>query len=116
MCSGRCDADCRRHTGCSPARARGMSWGGTVGELPIGRRVAYWRGRRSMSQQIFADRLGKSKSWVDKVERGVRRLDKFSVVYDIADVLNVDVQLLMGRDPERKPGGVACMDQSEVDN
>ena len=48
-------------------------------ELPIGRRVAYWRGRRKMSQQVFADRLGKSKSWVDKVERGVRRLDKFSV-------------------------------------
>jgi transcriptional regulator with XRE-family HTH domain len=87
-----------------------------VVELPIGRRVAYWRGRRSMSQQIFADRLGKSKSWVDKVERGVRRLDKFSVVYDIADVLNVDVQLLMGRDPERRPGTSACMDQSEVDN
>ncbi|WP_343871410.1 helix-turn-helix transcriptional regulator, partial [Dactylosporangium roseum] len=49
-------------------------------ELPIGRRVAYWRNRRKMSQQVFADRLGKSKSWVDKVERGVRRLDKFSVV------------------------------------
>jgi transcriptional regulator with XRE-family HTH domain len=86
-----------------------------VVELPIGRRVAYWRGRRSMSQQIFADRLGKSKSWVDKVERGVRRLDKFSVVYDIADVLNVDVQLLMGREPERRNAGVTCLDQSEVD-
>ena len=49
-------------------------------ELPIGRRVAYWRTRRKMSQQVFADRLGKSKSWVDKVERGVRRLGKFSVV------------------------------------
>jgi transcriptional regulator with XRE-family HTH domain len=45
-----------------------------------------------MSQQVFADRLGKSKSWVDKVERGVRRLDKFSVVYEIADVLSVDVR------------------------
>jgi transcriptional regulator with XRE-family HTH domain len=87
-----------------------------VVELPIGRRVAYWRGRRSMSQQIFADRLGKSKSWVDKVERGVRRLDKFSVVYDIADVLNVEVQQLLGRDPERRPGTSACMDQTEVDN
>ena len=72
-------------------------------ELPIGRRVAYWRGRRKMSQQVFADRLGKSKSWVDKVERGVRRLDKFSVVYEIADVLQVDVQLLLGKDPERRP-------------
>ncbi|MQA28059.1 MAG: helix-turn-helix domain-containing protein, partial [Micromonosporaceae bacterium] len=42
--------------------------------LPIGRRVAYWRQRRKMSQQVFADRIGKSKSWVDKVERGARRL------------------------------------------
>jgi transcriptional regulator with XRE-family HTH domain len=86
-----------------------------VVELPIGRRVAYWRGRRRMSQQIFADRLGKSKSWVDKVERGVRRLDKFSVVYEIADVLQLDVQLLLGREPERRPDTVNCIDQVEVE-
>jgi transcriptional regulator with XRE-family HTH domain len=85
-----------------------------VDELPIGRRVAYWRGRRRMSQQVFADRLGKSKSWVDKVERGVRRLDKFSVVYEIADVLQVDVQLLLGKDPERRAAGVNGIDQVEV--
>jgi transcriptional regulator with XRE-family HTH domain len=85
-----------------------------VDELPIGRRVAYWRARRRLSQQVFADRLGKSKSWVDKVERGVRRLDKFSVVYDIADVLQIDAQLLLGREPERRPGGVTCIDQVEV--
>ncbi len=84
-------------------------------ELPIGRRVAYWRGRRKMSQQVFADRLGKSKSWVDKVERGVRRLDKFSVVYDIADVLQVDVQLLLGRDVGRRPESINCVDQVEVE-
>jgi transcriptional regulator with XRE-family HTH domain len=86
-----------------------------VDELPIGRRVAYWRGRRRMSQQVFADRLGKSKSWVDKVERGVRRLDKFTVVYEIADVLQVDVQLLLGKDAERRPGSVNCIDQVEVE-
>jgi len=84
-------------------------------ELPIGRRVAYWRARRRMSQQVFADRLGKSKSWVDKVERGVRRLDKFSVVYEIADVLQLDVQLLLGKDPERRPDAVNCIDQVEVE-
>src|SRR5262249_3841662 len=77
--------------------------GADMDELPIGRRVAHWRGRRNMSQQVFADRLGKSKSWVDKVERGVRRLDKFSVVYEIADVLQVDVQLLLGKESERRP-------------
>jgi transcriptional regulator with XRE-family HTH domain len=68
-----------------------------------------------MSQQVFADRLGKSKSWVDKVERGVRRLDKFSVVYEIADVLQVDVQLLLGKDPDRRPDAMNCIDQVEVE-
>jgi transcriptional regulator with XRE-family HTH domain len=85
-----------------------------VDDLPIGRRVAYWRARRKMSQQVFADRLGKSKSWVDKVERGVRRLDKFSIVYEIADVLQLDVQLLLGRDPERRADN-GCVDQAEVE-
>jgi transcriptional regulator with XRE-family HTH domain len=68
-----------------------------------------------MSQQVFADRLGKSKSWVDKVERGVRRLDKFSVVHEIADVLQIDVQLLLGRDAERRPDTVSCIDQVEIE-
>src|SRR3954447_10239676 len=89
--------------------------GATVDDLPIGRRVAYWRSRRKMSQQVFADRLGKSKSWVDKVERGVRRLDKFSVVYEIADVLQLDVQLLLGKDPQRRPDSINCIDQVEVE-
>ena len=84
-------------------------------ELPIGRRVAYWRSRRKMSQQVFADRLGKSKSWVDKVERGVRRLDKFSVLYEIADILQIDVQLLHGKDPERRTDALNCIDQVEVE-
>lgn len=68
-----------------------------------------------MSQQVFADRLGKSKSWVDKVERGVRRLDKFSVVYEIADVLQLDVQLLLGRDPDRRPDSATPSEQIEVE-
>jgi transcriptional regulator with XRE-family HTH domain len=85
-----------------------------VDDQPIGRRVAYWRNRRRMSQQLFADRLAKSKSWVDKVERGVRRLDRFSVIYEIADVLQLDVQVLLGRDPSRRPDSVNCVDQVEV--
>ncbi|MEU3454784.1 helix-turn-helix domain-containing protein [Micromonospora sp. NPDC006766] len=74
--------------------------GGVVGSelLPIGRRVAYWRGRRKMSQQVFADRLGKSKSWVDKIERGARSLDKVSTIQDISTVLRIDRAVLLGRD------------------
>ncbi|GIJ21570.1 transcriptional regulator [Micromonospora lutea] len=66
--------------------------------MPIGRRVAYLRVRRRLSQQSFADRLGKSKSWVDKVERGVRSLERVSTIRDIAAVLRVDVSTLLGRD------------------
>ncbi|MGW1061838.1 helix-turn-helix domain-containing protein [Micromonospora rubida] len=66
--------------------------------LPVGRRVAYWRGRRRLSQQVFADRLGKSKSWVDKVERGVRSLDRVSTLQEVAAVLRIDTAVLLGRD------------------
>ncbi|MEU8372750.1 MULTISPECIES: helix-turn-helix transcriptional regulator [unclassified Micromonospora] len=65
-------------------------------ELPVGRRVARWRVRRRMTQQMLADRLGKSKSWVDKVERGVRTLDRYSVIQEIAEVLRVDPAVLLG--------------------
>ncbi|WP_309223860.1 helix-turn-helix domain-containing protein [Micromonospora sp. CP22] len=64
--------------------------------MPIGRRVAQLRVRRGMSQQVFADRIGKSKSWVDKVERGVRNLDRLSVIHTISGVLGVAPDLLVG--------------------
>ncbi|WP_369077173.1 helix-turn-helix domain-containing protein [Symbioplanes lichenis] len=86
-----------------------------AGGLPIGRRISYWRTRRKMSQQVFADRMGKSRSWVDKVERGVRRIDKLSVIYEIADVLAVDVQLLLGRDVEPRPETRNDIDQVDIE-
>jgi len=84
-------------------------------DLPTGRRIAYWRARRKMSQQVFADRIGKTRSWVDKVERGVRCIEKFSIIYDIADLLQVDVQLLLGKDAERRPEDAAYLDQILVE-
>ncbi|GIJ38563.1 helix-turn-helix domain-containing protein [Micromonospora andamanensis] len=76
--------------------------------VPIGRRVAELRARRGMSQQAFADRLGKSKSWVDKIERGVRRLDRYSVIREIADVLRLDPDLLLG--PRQPPPTAPSLD------
>ncbi|WP_434741149.1 helix-turn-helix domain-containing protein [Micromonospora sp. SH-82] len=87
-------------------------------ELPVGRRVAYWRSRRAMSQQVFADAIGKSKSWVDKVERGVRRLDKLSTLQDIAVALRIDVELLLGTDPppaQRTGGAIDPLIGTELD-
>ncbi|MFI1194521.1 helix-turn-helix domain-containing protein [Micromonospora sp. NPDC020750] len=70
----------------------------TTHDLPIGRRVARLRAQRRLTQQMLADRLGKSKSWVDKVERGARSLDRFTVIRDLADALRVDPVALLGRD------------------
>ncbi|MBQ1049406.1 helix-turn-helix transcriptional regulator [Micromonospora sp. C51] len=61
-----------------------------------------------MSQQAFADRLGKSKSWVDKIERGVRQLDRYSVIREIAEVLRLDPYLLLG--PRQPPPTTPSLD------
>ncbi|TQJ22366.1 helix-turn-helix protein [Micromonospora sp. A202] len=81
----------------------------TSDDLPIGRRVARWRVRRSMTQQMLADRLRRSKSWVDKIERGARSLDRYSVIQELADVLRVDPEVLLGQQrstPAGPPDGV----------
>ncbi|WBB96088.1 helix-turn-helix domain-containing protein [Solwaraspora sp. WMMA2080] len=43
-----------------------------IADQPIGRRIAQLRARRGLTQQVFANRIGKPHSWVDKVERGIR--------------------------------------------
>ncbi|MEU8050215.1 helix-turn-helix domain-containing protein [Micromonospora haikouensis] len=81
-----------------------------MNELPVGRRVAHWRVRRNMTQQQFADRLGKSKSWVDKVERGVRRLERVSSLREVAEALRIDLEMLLADRPapaDRAAAGVA---------
>ncbi|MEV5822161.1 helix-turn-helix domain-containing protein [Micromonospora haikouensis] len=74
----------------------------TRDEVPIGRRVAELRARRGMSQQVFADRIGRSKSWVDKVERGVRTLDRLSVIETVAGALGVAPTVLLTDKPRRE--------------
>jgi hypothetical protein len=46
----------------------------------IAARVEYWIARRGMTRKVFGDRLGKSLSWVDKIKRGDRQLDRLSVL------------------------------------
>ncbi|WP_433687233.1 helix-turn-helix domain-containing protein [Micromonospora carbonacea] len=72
------------------------------GDVPIGRRMAELRARRGMSQQVFADRIGRSKSWVDKVERGVRTLDRLSVIEAVAAALGVTPTILLTGSPRRE--------------
>lgn len=66
-------------------------------ELTIGERVAQARLERGISQETLAGLVGRSPSWVSKVERGVLPLDRKSVLLKLADVLEVDPNMLEGR-------------------
>jgi len=79
----------------------------------LGRRIGYWRRRRKLTQAVFADRIGRSKSWVEKVERGERSAGRLSVLDGICEVLQVDLAALVGEEPGRMPQ--ACLDDSEVE-
>lgn len=71
-----------------------------VALLPLGRRVAYLRRRRGMTQAVFAERVGRTTSWADKVERGIRNLNRVSVVLAVAEVLQVPVHYLLPTTPD----------------
>jgi transcriptional regulator with XRE-family HTH domain len=63
-----------------------------------GERIAYHRKRLGLSQVEFAALIGRSESWVSQVERGVRPVDRMSVLRKVADVLSVPVAELRGDD------------------
>lgn len=76
-------------------------------------RVLYWIRRRGMTRQIFADRMGKSLSWVDKIKNGDRQLDRLSVLRQIAHMLDVPLSVLI--DLEIAEQNQLCPDQREID-
>ncbi len=89
--------------------------GGPFGmnDREMGRRIGYWRRRRGLTQAVFADRLGRSKSWVEKAERGERSAGRLCVLEDMCSVLQIDLSALIGEDPGRRVP--ACLDDSEVE-
>lgn len=77
---------------------------------PIGERIRIYRGRRGLSQKELAGLIGRSESWLSQVERGVRTVDRFSVLVDIAQVLKTNVQTLAGTRLEYAPNGDVQVD------
>ncbi|MGI9004552.1 MAG: helix-turn-helix domain-containing protein [Pseudonocardia sp.] len=76
-------------------------------------RVLYWTRRRGLTRQVFADHLGKSLSWVDKIKNGDRQLDRLSVLRRIAHVLDVPLAVLI--DLEVAEQNQLCPDEREID-
>ncbi|WP_446220056.1 helix-turn-helix domain-containing protein [Micromonospora sp. IBHARD004] len=71
----------------------------------IGERIAAYRRRRGLSQAALAGLIGRSESWLSQVERGVRSVDRLSVLLDMAKVLHVEVDALTGRPWQYAPNG-----------
>jgi transcriptional regulator with XRE-family HTH domain len=69
--------------------------------------------RRGLTRQVFADRMGRSVSWVDKIRNGDRQLDRLSVLRQIADVLDISLATLI--DPEQSARAQLCPDEREIE-
>ncbi|WP_420710837.1 helix-turn-helix domain-containing protein [Streptomyces sp. MUSC 125] len=65
----------------------------------LGRKIAFHRKRRGLSQKEFAGLLARSEAWVSQVERGVRRIDRMTVLEKVAEVLEVPIAELAAEAP-----------------
>jgi transcriptional regulator with XRE-family HTH domain len=66
----------------------------------IGRRIAEHRKLRGWNQRQLAERVGYSMSLVEKIERGVRGVERYSTLHTFARALKIDVTELTG-EPSR---------------
>jgi transcriptional regulator with XRE-family HTH domain len=82
-------------------------------EIPeIGQRIAYWRKRRGLTRPDFAARVGRSVSWVDKIEAGERPLVRLPMLERVAAALGVEVRVLT--DAVASQQATHSMDAAEV--
>jgi transcriptional regulator with XRE-family HTH domain len=58
-----------------------------------------------VTQRVLADLIGRSESWLSQVERGIRSVDRMSVMVDLASVLQVKVIDLTGQPLSLAPNG-----------
>ena len=65
----------------------------------LGRKIAAERRRRGLSQPELARLLGRSVAWVSQVERGVRKIDRMSVLETVAMALEVPLYELAAEAP-----------------
>ncbi|HEY6276524.1 MAG TPA: helix-turn-helix transcriptional regulator [Streptosporangiaceae bacterium] len=65
----------------------------------LGRKIAAERRRRGLSQPELARLLGRSVAWVSQVERGVRKIDRMSVLETVATALEVPLYELAAEAP-----------------
>ncbi len=60
-------------------------------DLTIGERIAWYRRRRGMSQEVLAGRVGRTVDWLSKIENNRIGLDRLSIIKAVAAVLDITV-------------------------
>ncbi len=65
----------------------------------LGRKIAAERRRRGLSQPELARMIGRSVAWVSQVERGVRKVDRMSVLENVAAALDLPLAELAAEAP-----------------
>jgi transcriptional regulator with XRE-family HTH domain len=81
-------------------------------QVALGRKIAEARRRRGLSQPDLARMIDRSVAWVSQVERGVRKVDRMSVLEILADALEIPLSELAAEAPvvaavNEEPPGVA---------
>ncbi|MEU0572461.1 helix-turn-helix domain-containing protein [Nonomuraea sp. NPDC005983] len=64
---------------------------GMTDHLTIGERVAWYRKRRGMAQEVLAGLIGRTADWLSKVENDHIDLDRLSVIKSLAIALDVSL-------------------------
>ncbi|MGH3865093.1 MAG: helix-turn-helix domain-containing protein [Pseudonocardiaceae bacterium] len=68
---------------------------GLIEEATVGERVAFYRRRKGITQEVLAGLLGRSVEWLAQFERGVRELDRLSTIVAVAGALGVEPAKLL---------------------
>jgi transcriptional regulator with XRE-family HTH domain len=69
---------------------------GMTDSLTIGERVAWYRRRRGITQEVLAGLVGRTTDWLSKAENNRIELDRLSVIRSLAEALDVTIGDLVG--------------------
>lgn len=64
--------------------------------LSVGERIAWYRQRRGMSQEVLAGLVDRTADWLSKIENNRIDLDRLPVLRSLASALDVTVGDLIG--------------------
>lgn len=70
---------------------------GAGDHLTVGQRIAFYRGRRGLTQAVLAGLVGRSEDWLSKIERGDRSLRRVDTLSLLAQELRVTLGDLLGQ-------------------